>query len=219
MARLCSVSRSAGRLCHGVDRHAAVDPTRVVPLEQVVGQRREQEIVDSQGRPFQAVHASGMQIGLEDPSDEISRQGDAVGALEEPAEGIDQLRTHHLGSAHPVQDERLALGDPEGLGQELGVVVDTNTLLPQCLGKGVMFFAGLLRPHHVVEEQALDVVRSEPRELVTRPMQHRLAKLSDFGVDPEGHDGRLVSSRNRTERHVTQPSSFWNSLMSTVTTS
>ena len=29
--------------------------------------------------------------------------------------------------------------------------------------------------------------------------------------------GLLDSSRRRTERHVTQPSSFWNSLMSTVT--
>ena len=96
--------------------------------------------------------------------------------------------------------------------------MDTNSFLPECLGKGVMFFAGFLCPHHVVEQQVLDVVGCEPRELVPRPMQHRLSELSDFGADAEGHDGDLDSSRNRTERHVTQPSSFWNSLMSTLTT-
>ena len=41
----------AGRLGHGVDRHAAVDPARVVPLEQMVGQRRKQEVVGSQASP------------------------------------------------------------------------------------------------------------------------------------------------------------------------
>ena len=82
----------ACRLRHGVDRHAAVDPARVVPLEQMVRQRREQEVVGPQRRPLQAVHAPGMEIGLEDSSDQVPGQRRAVGVLEELAQRVDEGR-------------------------------------------------------------------------------------------------------------------------------
>ena len=76
------------------------------------------------------MHASGVKIGLEDPSDQVPRQGHPVGVLEQLAQGVDKGGPHHLGCAHPIEDERSALGYLEGLGQQHCEVVDADALLP-----------------------------------------------------------------------------------------
>ncbi len=56
-----------GGLGHRVHRHAAVDPAGVVPLEQMVGQRRQDEVVCAQHIPLQAPGARWVQIRLDHP--------------------------------------------------------------------------------------------------------------------------------------------------------
>lgn len=54
--------------------------------------------------------SASMKIGLEDPSDQITRKRHPVGVLEELAQGIDEGRAHRLRGAHPVEDKGRPLG-------------------------------------------------------------------------------------------------------------
>jgi hypothetical protein len=76
----------AGGLGHRVDRDPAVNPAGVVPLEQVVGQRRQQEVVGAQHVPLQAPWALRVQVGLEHPAYQELGQRSPVEVLEEPAQ-------------------------------------------------------------------------------------------------------------------------------------
>jgi hypothetical protein len=125
----------AGRLGHGVDRHAAVDPRRVVPLKQVVRQRGQDEVLVTQGILGQAVDANGegrrggdvcgvglvgepgVEIGFDDPADEVAGQDDAVDVVRQMAQRADGGGADHFGGAQPVQDVGPAVGDLEGFGQ------------------------------------------------------------------------------------------------------
>ena len=182
----------AGGLGHRVDGHAAVDPARVVPLEQVVGQRGEDEVVGLQHVPLEAVGPERVQVGLEDPTDEVLRQRLPVEILEEAADRIDEGRAEDLGGADPVEDELASGRQFEGLGQQLAVVVDPHPLVPQGLGEGIVLLLGLGRPHHVVEEQLADVVGGQPGQLEPGSVEDGLVELADLGVDVERHG--LVSS-------------------------
>jgi hypothetical protein len=177
----------SGRLGHRVDRHAAVDPTGVVPLEEMVGQRGEDEIVGLEHVPLQAVGANRMQIGLEYPADEELRQRLAVLVLEEAAYRINERRPEYLRHTQTVEYEAAPLGSFERLGQKLSVIVDDHPFIPQGLGERVMLFLGLGRPHHVIEEQRLDVFRGEARQLEARPVDDRLSEPADLGSYAKRH--------------------------------
>ena len=76
---------TTGRHGHRVDGHPAVDPARVVPLEEVVGQRRQDEVVRVEHVPLEAVGPHRVEVGLQDPADEELRELRSVQVLQEPA--------------------------------------------------------------------------------------------------------------------------------------
>jgi hypothetical protein len=163
---------------HGVDGHPAIDPARVVALEEVVGQRGEDEIVSFQHVPLQAVRPHRMQVDLQDPTHQELRQRLTVKVVEQPPHGPDQRRAEDLGCAQPVENEAPSFGQVEGLGQQLAVVVDEHALVPQSLSEGVVLLLGLGRPHDIVEEEGSDVVGSEPRQLEPRSVDDGLTELA-----------------------------------------
>jgi hypothetical protein len=71
-----------GGLGHRVHRDPAVDPAGVVPGEQVVGQRGEQEVIGPQHVPFQALGPQRPQVCLEYPADQVLGQPRPVKVLE-----------------------------------------------------------------------------------------------------------------------------------------
>src|SRR5205814_1950585 len=72
-----------------------------------------------------AVRPGRVQVGLEHPADQEPGQGRAVEVVEELAQRRDEVGPEQLRRAQPVQDERPALGQPEGLAQELPEVTRT----------------------------------------------------------------------------------------------
>ena len=181
----------AGRLGHRVDGHAAVDPAGVVSLEEVVRQRREEEVVGPQRLPLEAAPgADRVHVALEDPADEVRGERLAVEVLEEAAQWTDERsargsRACTVGRARR-RDPRRSRGPPPSSSRE---VVHVDALVPQGLGEGVVFLLGLLGPHHVVEEQLADVLRREPGQLQTRPVDDGLAELAHLRVDTKRHSG------------------------------
>ena len=80
----------AGGHGHGVDGHSAVDPARVVSLEEMVGQRGQDEVVGLEHVPLQAVCVQRVQVRFEDPADEGLGQRLGVLVLEQAAHRVDQ---------------------------------------------------------------------------------------------------------------------------------
>lgn len=58
-----------------------------------------------------------------------------------------------------VQRPVAGLGHVQGLGEQVGEVVDTGAVVAQDLGEGVVLLPGPLGPQNVVEEQGVDVAR------------------------------------------------------------
>jgi hypothetical protein len=177
----------AGGHRHGVDGHAAVDPTRVVALEQMVGQRRQNEVVGLEHVPLQAVGAGRVQITFQDASDQELGQRLAVLVLEEAPYWIDERRAEQRRRTQSIENEGATGRKVERFGEQLAVVVDEDALVAQRLGERVVLLFGFRGPHHVVEQQRLDVVWGQPRQLKTGSVHDRLAELTDLGSDGEGH--------------------------------
>ena len=86
MARLCSVSRWRAGLAIGLTDTPAVDPAGVVPLEQVVGQRRQDEVVGPQHVPLRLCGVRRVQVRLEHAADQELGQRRAVEVVEQLAQ-------------------------------------------------------------------------------------------------------------------------------------
>ena len=71
-------------------------------------------------------------------------------------------------------------------------MVDEHALVPEGGGEGIVLLLGPGRPHHIIEEQAFDVVRGESGQLETRTVDDRFAESADLGVDGEGQDDTSV---------------------------
>jgi hypothetical protein len=142
------------------------------------GQRGKQEVIGPQHVPFQAVGPQRPQVSLQDPADQVLRQPRPVQVSEQLTQRADQRRAEHLGGARPVQDERPALRQLEGLGEKLPEKVHLDAPAAEDLGEHVVFFLGLAGPEHVVEEQVPDVLRGEPGQLQARPVNDGLAQLA-----------------------------------------
>ena len=99
-----------------------------------------------------------VEIGLQDTADEVAGQRGAVGVLEQPPQWFDESGSDHLRGTHTIEHERAALRHLQGFRQQLSVVEDLDTFVAELLGERIMLLAGLLGPHHVVEEELFDVV-------------------------------------------------------------
>jgi hypothetical protein len=177
----------AGGLGHGADRDASVHPAGVVAREQVIGQRGEQEVVGLQHLPSQALGLQRPHVGLQHPADQVAGQGGGVGVVGQPSERVHQFRAEQLGGAHPVQHVRSALGDLKRLGEQLPEVVHPHPPAPERLGEHVVFFLGLGRPHHVVEQQVADVLRGQPGQFQSGPVHDHLPELAYLRLHGQGH--------------------------------
>ena len=69
-------------------------------------------------------------------------------------------------------------------------MVHRHALVDQLLGEQVVLVPSPLDPHHVVEEQRVNVGRREPRELDPGPVHDHLVQPAHLGVDAE--HGRAV---------------------------
>ena len=103
-----------------------------------------------------------------------------VEIVEQPPGGPDEGRAQDLGGAHPVEDEGPPVGELQGLGKQLAVEMDLYALVPESLGEGVVLLLGLLRPHHVVEQQLADVLGGEAGQFEPGSVDDGLAQLADF---------------------------------------
>src|SRR5450432_3272999 len=75
-------------------------------------------------------------------------------------------------------------------------VVHGHASLPKPGDERVVLGSGPVGPHDVVEEQVVDVVRREPGQLQTGPVNDHLAELTNLRVNVEGH---VVSLSGRVE--------------------
>ncbi len=119
-----------------------------------------------------------MQVRLEYAADEEFGQRRAVEVVEQLAQRLDEVGAEQLRGADAVQDEGPALGQLEGLAQQLPEVVDPHALVAERLGERVVLLLGLLGPHHVVEQQLAHVPRGQPGQLKPGPVHDDLAQLA-----------------------------------------
>ena len=89
------------------------------------------------------------------------------------------------------------------LGEQLVEEVDLDALVPQLLHEGVVLLPRALGPHHVVEEQVVDVARRQPRQLQTGTVHDDLLQDADLGVNVECHlpTFSLIRRRCSIRRH------------------
>jgi hypothetical protein len=88
------------------------------------------------------------------------------------------------------EHELAAVGGVEDVGEQLGELVDDDSLVAKLARERVVLLAGACRPHHVVEEELVDVARCQARELEPGSVHDDLPQLTDLGVDVEGCCGR-----------------------------
>src|SRR6185312_10074394 len=181
----------------------------VVPLEQVVRQRRQHEVVRVQHVPGQAVRPGRVQVRLEHAADQELGQRRTVEVVEEPPYRPGQVRAEHLGHAQPVQDEGAAVRNLQRLGQQLPVVMDPNAPGSEHAGERVVLLPGPPGPQHVVEQQLADVPRGQPGQLEPGPVHDHLPERPDLGLDAEAHRGLPLpfqaSSDHWDSADITEP--------------
>ena len=114
---------------HRIDGHTPVDPAGIVPLEELIGQRGQDEVIGPEHVPPEAVGPHRVEIGLQDPTDEELRQLRPVQVIEQVAHRADQRRTEVVRRAHAVEHEGAPFGELEGLGQQSAVVVHGHALV------------------------------------------------------------------------------------------
>ena len=83
------------------------------------------------------------------------------------------------------------------LGEEFGEVVDLHPLGSSWATKVSCSSRARLGPHHVVEQQLVDVLGGESAQLDAGSVDDGLLELADFGVNVEGHCWSLTCSRAR----------------------
>ena len=99
----------------------------------------------------------------------------SVEVLQELANRSDQRGSDLIVGAEPVEHEGPSFVLGEHVTQEFTEVVDLHSPVAKRLREGVVLLLGLLRPEHVVEQEALDVRRCQPRELESRAVDDGLS--------------------------------------------
>jgi hypothetical protein len=97
-------------LSHRFDGHPAVDPARVVTLEEMVGQRGQDEVVGLEHAPLQAVGPRRVQVGFEDAAYEELGQGLGVWSSKSRSTGS----TRHGPSSSGVRTRSSTKARPAG---------------------------------------------------------------------------------------------------------
>jgi acetylornithine deacetylase/succinyl-diaminopimelate desuccinylase-like protein len=133
-------------LGHRVHRYALVYPAGRVALIQVVGQRRQHEVVRVQHLPGQAVRPGRAQVRPEHAADQQLGQAGRIQAVEHGPHRIGQRGPEDLRRAHPVEYEGARLRQFQRLGEQLAEVVHLHAVVAKHLGEGVVLFLGPPRP-------------------------------------------------------------------------
>ena len=110
-----------------------------------------------------------------------------VDRLEVLPNGLAHARAIDAAFGHVVADElptRQRIGR-ESLSNQLIQIEHLYALVAEHLGKAVVLCLGGLQKRDVIEEQASDIVRREVEQLVTRPVEHDLAKLAYLRANVE----------------------------------
>ncbi len=178
-----------GLHAHRVDRDAVVDPRGGVAGEQVVGQRRQEQVVQAERLDHHGRRLLGVleQLALGHTADQVAHQGVVV----ETGEGV----VERVGGHRPVdplveggvQDVRTRLRNRHRLAQQLVEQVHLDAEVAQRLREPVVLLLGALHPQHVVEEVRVLVRGGEPLQLEVRPVQDRLAQQADLRVHVQPH--------------------------------
>ncbi len=118
--------RDPGRAAHRVDRHPAVDPAGGVPLVKQVRQRREHEPVRVKRVEGDALrHRPEFgDLPLGDPAGQVPGQLGRAQPVHRRPQGRGGQRPVPARVEQPVKDVAAGLGDVQGLGQQVAVVVD-----------------------------------------------------------------------------------------------
>jgi hypothetical protein len=86
---------------------------------------------------------------------------------------------------HAVQDVLARVGDLQGPGQQVAVVVDHDAAGGEGRGERVVLGLRPAHPEHVVEEQVGGVVGGQALELEAGAVQHHLPQAADLGIHSE----------------------------------
>lgn len=200
------------RFGHRVEVDPGVDPRRIVALEQMIGQRREEEVVVVEAVEQQARHATEMRrrLSFEHAADQQLGQLVGCALVEQLLQGSVEFGPE-LGFGDQLGRQlvaRTVLG--ECLGEQVLIEVDRHPEVAQYLLELLVLLLRLLGPHHVVEQQSLDVVGCETQQLDPRLVQDDLGQRTHFGVDVESHTRTLIAHTGRrgtmtTRRHRLHP--------------
>ena len=159
----------AGRLAHRVDRQAVVDPGGVVPLEQVVRQRRAAGSRRRRGTPAAGWRsAAGARSRLRTPPTSTSASRSAGVDPTSSSSGASSAGPKRVAVVSSSCTNSRAPGWSSAWASRSWNRCTGHALGLQLLDEGVVLLARPLGPHHVVEEQVVDVLRGEPGQLQAR---------------------------------------------------
>jgi hypothetical protein len=202
----------SGRACgrrEDAEHDTVVDPRRVVPHEQQIGQRP-----DHHREP---VGREPCEQRVDSPVGKLERQHATHQDVEQllhralPQGGVEP-GGHPLagdGRADDAIDHRSAHGVVgEGLPEQVAQVQHLDAAGAQDAGEAVVLLLCPLEPQHVVEEQGFAVVGCDAGDLDAGPVHHDGAQPPDLGghAGHGGHGGtrwrceRLQSARHRPGR-------------------
>ena len=153
----------------------------------MVRQRRQQEVVRIEVLQQQARRIRQVEVPLEDAADQGLRQPLGGCRADELVQRLVQGGTEPGGGGQLVLDELPGTRLVQGLGQQLVKKVHLHALVPQLLREGVVLLLCTLSPHHVVEQQVVDIARRQPHEFQAGPMHDHLLEDADLGVNMERH--------------------------------
>jgi hypothetical protein len=182
-AQMHGLPRSRDRR-HGVHRHASVDPGRRVAREQVVGQRRDRELVGGRDRVDERAGLE-RQLLVRDAAHEHRRQVTRRQLVQPPGHALTHPAAEACRSDRGRDDLLARRVDGQRLGQQSRKLQHLDSPLRQRVGEGIVLLPGPLDPEHVVEEQLVLVPRGEPLERGARAAQDDPAKAAHLGVDSE----------------------------------
>ena len=124
----------------------------------------------------------------------LDKLAGVVYGLQTLAHGLAHTRPVNAALGHVVADERLARRGvcSQRLCHELIEVEHLDALIAKHLGKAVVLCLGCLQKRDVIKEEATDVVGREVEKLVTRPVEHDLAKLANLRANVETRCHRIL---------------------------
>ena len=197
----------AGRLGHRVDGQAVVDPGGVVALEQVVGQRAQQEVVVVAGTPSAGSGSCSWSATSHLSTPPISSSASSLGRCraDELVERLVQRGPEPGRGGQPVLQELPGPGLVEGLGEQVGEVVHDDALVPASCSTNASCSSRARCAHMTSSKSSSSTLPGVSRvSSSTGPVHDDLLELADLGVDVEGHDGspfRLGRPRDSRSAH------------------